>query len=148
MRSEGPAAGTDLVRAGGGVVWRPGASAAEGGTAGVEVLIVHRPRYDDWSLAKGKLEPGETEEECALREVEEETGLRCELGRELLGVRYVDNRGRPKQVRYWAMRVVGGRFTPGDEVDAVSWLPLGEARTALSYERDQQVLDSFGADAI
>ena len=148
MSSDGTAAAEPaLVRAAGGVVWRP--SASRTGTTGerkpVEVLLVHRPRYDDWSIAKGKLDADETDEECALREVEEETGLRCELGVELAGSRYVDNRGRPKQVRYWAMRVVDGRFTPGDEVDAVRWLPLDEACAVVTYPRDQQVLASFRA---
>jgi 8-oxo-dGTP pyrophosphatase MutT (NUDIX family) len=83
----------DTVRAAGGVVWRRGADGA------VEVLVVHRPKYDDWSFPKGKLDPGETEEECALREVDEETGLRCELGEELPTTMYVDRKGRPKRVR-------------------------------------------------
>ena len=85
------------VEAAGGVVLRgePG--------AGVEVLVVHRPKYDDWSLPKGKLEPGETDEAAAVREVEEETGWRCALGEELPAVRYTDRNGRPKHVRYWHM---------------------------------------------
>src|SRR5947208_721849 len=88
-----------MVRAAGGLVTRtrPG---------GVEVLIVHRPRYDDWSLPKGKAEPGETDEDTALREVEEETGYRCRLGAELPTVYYEDRRGRQKQVRFWHMTVI------------------------------------------
>lgn len=124
------------VRAAGGVVWR-------GDGAGVEILLVHRPRYDDWSMPKGKRDAGETDELCALREVEEETGLRCEPGQELPSVRYVDHRGRDKVVRWWAMRVVDGAFEPNDEVDEVRWLPAAQARAQLSYDRDRDVLDAF-----
>lgn len=129
----------ERVRAAGGVVTRRR-------DGELEVLLVHRPRYDDWTLPKGKLLPGETEEEGALREVEEETGLRCELGPELAGTEYVDSRGRDKTVRYWAMRPVSGQFEPHDEVDAVRWLTLDRARTLLSYERDLAVLASVEMD--
>ena len=127
----------DTVRAAGGVVWRRGADGA------VEVLVVHRPKYDDWSFPKGKLDPGETEEECALREVDEETGLRCELGEELPTTMYVDRKGRPKRVRYWAMTVSGGAFTPNDEVDEIRWLPPAEASRLLTHARDGEVLSAF-----
>lgn len=113
----------------------------------IEVLLVHRPRYDDWTIPKGKALPGESEEDCALREVEEETGLRCELGNELAGAAYVDSRGRFKTVRYWAMEPREGSFRSHAEVDAVRWLSLEEARDLLSYERDQPVLDSFRSPA-
>jgi 8-oxo-dGTP diphosphatase len=109
----------------------------------LEVLLVHRPRYDDWTLPKGKLLPGESEKEGALREVEEETGLRCELGPELVTTEYVDSRGRAKTVRYWAMLPLSGEFRPHDEVDEVRWLPLDRARALLSYERDHAVLDAL-----
>jgi len=122
------------VRAGGGVVAR----IDDGG--GAEILVVHRPRYDDWSLPKGKVDPGETDEECALREVEEETGLRCRLGRELPSTRYVDRKGRTKQVRYWAMEVESGTFTANDEVDETRWLPRAEAVALLSYTHDQALV--------
>jgi len=102
---------------------------------------VHRPRYDDWTLPKGKLEPGETEADGALREVEEETGLKCDLGREIATTSYTDARGRPKTVRYWEMHPREGRFTPHNEVDDVRWLALSEARRLLSYDRDRDVLD-------
>lgn len=125
-----------VVRAAGGVVWR-----AAGG--GRQVLVVHRPRYDDWSLPKGKADPGESDEDCALREVAEETGLRCELGPYLTEVFYTDRRRRPKVSRYWAMRPLGGRFVPGDEVDEVRWLEVAPARELLSYPRDRRVLDVF-----
>ena len=129
----------DLVRAAGGVVWR------ERGDGEVEVLLVHRPKYDDWTLPKGKCDPGESDESCALREVHEETGLRCRLGIELVSTYYDDARGRPKVVRYWTMRVVDGAFSPNAEVDEVEWVGLEEAGMRLSYDRDQPVLASFDA---
>ena len=109
--------------------------------SGVEVLVVHRPKYDDWSLPKGKLEPGESHEDAARREVEEETACRCELGAELAAVRYRDRRGRPKHVRYWRMTPVAcGAFSPNDEIDEVRWLSLPAAATLLSHEADRQLL--------
>ncbi len=106
----------------------------------LEVLLVHRPRYDDWSIPKGKADPGESDEDCARREVEEETGLRCEIAEHLGDVAYVDRHGRNKVARYWAMRPVAGEFVPGPEVDEVRWLPLAEAVDLLSYQRDATVL--------
>jgi 8-oxo-dGTP diphosphatase len=123
-----------VVRAAGGVVIRDGERRSE-------VAVVHRPKYDDWSLPKGKRDPGETDEQCAVREVEEETGLRCTLGRELLPTRYVDRKGRPKVVRYWDMKVVGSRpFEANDEIDELIWLPLDEAVERLTYPYDAAVL--------
>ncbi len=111
--------------------------------AGLEILLVHRPHYDDWSLPKGKLDPGEGFEEAALREVLEETGLRCELGAEVPGTEYHDRKGRFKQVRYWRMTVLDGEFAPNDEVDELRWLGPAEARALLTYERDAAVLDGL-----
>lgn len=126
------------VRAAGGVVWRQGQQ-------GVEVLVIHRPRYDDWTLPKGKAEPGEEDVATARREVVEETGLDCELGPELARIRYADRDGRPKVVRYWAMspRDGGAEFVPNREVDQIAWLPVGEAATRLTYDRDRPVLDAL-----
>jgi len=118
------------VRAAGGVVMRDG-----------RVAVVHRPRYDDWSLPKGKLDSGETWEQAALREVREEIGLRCALGRELSAVHYADHKGRPKTVRYWVMAIEGGEFEPNDEVDEMRWLTPDEARALLSYEHDRELVE-------
>jgi 8-oxo-dGTP diphosphatase len=122
------------VRAAGGVVVRPG-------DGDIEVLLVHRPRYDDWTFPKGKAERGETDERTALREVEEETGYRCRLVADLGSTRYIDNRGRDKVVRYWAMAVEDGTFAPNHEVDVVVWLTPAAAREQLTYARDRDVLD-------
>jgi 8-oxo-dGTP pyrophosphatase MutT (NUDIX family) len=126
-----------IVRAAGGVVARRDA----GGK--VQVLVVHRGKYNDWTFPKGKAHRGERDEDCALREVEEETGLRCELEDELVGTAYQDSRGRQKRVRYWAMRPVGGTLRPSDEVDAARWVSLAEAEVILTYDRDLEVLGSF-----
>ncbi len=130
--------GGERVQAAGGVVWRRSG-------AGIEVLLVHRPRYDDWTLPKGKLDSGEDHTAAALREVEEETGLRASLGPELAESEYVDRRRRPKRVRWWAMTALGGTFVPGDEVDQVRWLPVADAAATLTYDRDRAVLRSLTA---
>jgi 8-oxo-dGTP pyrophosphatase MutT (NUDIX family) len=127
-----------VIRAAGGVVVR------ETGE-GIEVLVVHRPRYDDWTFPKGKAEPDESDEDCALREVEEETGLRCELGRELAETAYLDSHGRPKRVRYWWMRPLEEKLSFEHEVDGALWLTPREARERLSYDRDLEVLDGLEA---
>ena len=129
--------GEKIVRAGGGLVWR------RTGSGDVEIVLVHRPAYDDWSYPKGKLEPGESEEAAALREVEEETGLRCRLGPELGTTEYRDSRNRCKTVRYWQMRAVGGSLAAANEVDDARWVPLDDAPRLLSYDRDRDLLDAF-----
>jgi 8-oxo-dGTP diphosphatase len=107
------------------------------------VALVHRPRYDDWTLPKGKLDPGESFEEAALREVEEETGLRCRLVRELPSVEYPDNKGRAKLVRYWLMEVEHDPgFVLNDEVDELRWLEPADALSLLTYGRDAEIVSS------
>ena len=127
------------VRAAGAVVWR-----ADG--RGVEVLLIHRPRYDDWSLPKGKCEQGESYEACAVREVSEEVGLRGTLGIELPDARYLDHKGRTKRVRYWAMEArTFPEFVANDEVDVVRWVSPSKAIKLLSYPHDEAVIDGFVA---
>jgi 8-oxo-dGTP diphosphatase len=123
---------TFLVRAAGGIVEREG-----------KVLLVHRPKYDDWSFPKGKLEDGESWEEGALREVEEETGLKCELGEELGRTHYLVLQG-PKEVRYYRMSC-GGKAVAQNEVDEVRWVTVAEARELLSHDRDRKLLEALSA---
>jgi 8-oxo-dGTP pyrophosphatase MutT (NUDIX family) len=131
----------EIVRAAGGVVWR------RDDAGRVHILLVHRPRYDDWSLPKGKCDTGETDEDCARREVHEETGFTVRLGPELPSTRYRDNKNRPKIVRYWAMEPVDGedRFSPNAEIDEIRWLPLQEAVRLLSYDHDRPVARALEA---
>jgi len=124
----------NVVKAAGGVVCR------EGSSGETEIVVVHRPAYDDWTLPKGKVDPDETPEECALREVKEETGFRCELGRPVGCTAYVDRRGRNKLACYWVMEVISGRFRPGGEVDRMAWLPVADAVKRLTYERDKALI--------
>ena len=107
---------------------------------GTQVLLIHRPRYDDWSLPKGKADGHESPAETAHREVLEETGYHCIVGPEISVVRYVDRRGRPKVVRYFAMRAEQGAFVVNDEVDEVSWCTPAVAARRLSYPRDHDVV--------
>ena len=122
----------DVVRAAGGLVVRDGL-----------VVLVHRPKYDDWTFPKGKAEPGESDEACALREVREETGLVCELEEELPQTSYLDAKGRPKRVRWWRMRPLTDELGPTGEVDEARWTPFEDANSQLSYERDVRLLEAL-----
>ena len=119
------------VSAGGGIVLRDG-----------RVLLVHRPQYDDWTLPKGKLEPGESWQDGGGREVEEETGLRCEVGEEVGRTHYDDRHGREKEVRYYRMSCVG-EPTAQNEVDEVRWVPVDEAGGLLSYDHDAELVNAL-----
>jgi len=125
------------ILAAGAVLWRP-----QDCTGGLEIAVIHRSRYDDWSLPKGKVNPGETEPVTAVREIEEETGFRAHLGRRLTTVSYPVEQG-VKKVRYWAARCVSGEFSVSDEVDGLRWLPADQAMTALTYPNDRKVLRRF-----
>jgi 8-oxo-dGTP pyrophosphatase MutT (NUDIX family) len=125
----------NTIEAAGGVLWRQRGDERE-------FAVIHRPKYDDWTLPKGKLDPGESHEQAAVREVAEETGFSAELGPDLGETVYKHN-ARPKRVRYWGMRALAGRFQANSEVDDVRWLPLDDARNILTYSRDRVVLDRF-----
>jgi 8-oxo-dGTP pyrophosphatase MutT (NUDIX family) len=145
-----PSAPSGAILAAGAVLWRAGDN--ETSAEDPLVALVHRPRYDDWSLPKGKVDPGETEPITAVREVEEETGFVSELGRRLATVSYpVEHRSRPggdievgtKRVVYWTARAIGGQFAPNSEVDQLIWLPVKEAMKRLQYPYDRKVLRRF-----
>ncbi len=128
-----------MVHAAGGAVVSVRGEAGE-----ATILVIHRPRYDDWSLPKGKCHRDEAESDCALREVEEETGVRCTLGPRLSEIAYRDQKGRPKSVAYFLMEPAGERapadaFTANDEVDELRWATLAEAQELLTYKRDVEV---------
>jgi 8-oxo-dGTP pyrophosphatase MutT (NUDIX family)/phosphohistidine phosphatase SixA len=131
-----------LIEAAGGVLWRT----ATGGS-GIEVALVHRPKYDDWSIPKGKVDPGEHPVVGGVREVWEETGYTGVPGRPLGEIRYFKD-GTPKRVRYWAMRVEGGQFSASDEVDQMMWLPPREAKRHLLPDRDQGILAGVDRAAV
>lgn len=125
-----------LVRAAGGVVWRWRQGC-------IDVVLIHRPRYDDWTLPKGKVDAGETYEQAALREVREEASIVAEIGAELPSTTYLDRSGKDKHVRYWAMTLLDGQPAGDNEVDVAEWVPIAEARSRLTYERDVNVLDAL-----
>jgi 8-oxo-dGTP pyrophosphatase MutT (NUDIX family) len=134
-RPDGLARSAFEVRAAGGVVWRSDERDCP------EVCIVHRPRYDDWSLPKGKLDAGESFEDAALREVEEEVGIRARLAEELPPATYTDNKGRSKLVRYWLMEIEADLgFSPNEEVDEVRWCSPADAARRVSYPFDAELL--------
>jgi 8-oxo-dGTP diphosphatase len=133
-----PAEPGAAVRAAGGVLWRT-SSGGTGPDGVIEAAVVHRPKYDDWSLPKGKLEAGEHPLEAAAREVREETGLLAVAGRRGPTTRYAVPEG-PKQVDYWLMQAVGGEFRPNSEVDELRWLPVEDAAGLCSHEHDRALL--------
>ena len=132
--------GSRVVFAAGAVLWRPGN--ADAADHDIEIAVIHRPRYDDWSLPKGKVDPGETAPVAAVREVREETGQHAVLGRRLNVVSYPIDQG-VKKVFYWAARATDGDFVPGNEVDDLVWLPIAEAMQKLEYPQDLKVLRHF-----
>jgi 8-oxo-(d)GTP phosphatase len=132
--------GKRLVYAAGAVLWRN--RSADADNPELEIAVIHRPRYDDWSLPKGKVDPGETAPVAAVREVQEETGHHAILGRRLDKVSYPIDQG-VKKVYYWAARSTGGTFEPGKEVDELIWLPVADAMKKLDYGQDRNVLRQF-----
>jgi len=130
----------DTVRAAGGLIVRYPPNGPK------EVAVVHRPGRADWSFPKGKLDPGETFEDAALREVWEETGYRCGLGRFVGHIEYRDRKDRPKVVAYWLMEPLTGTFRPSDEVDEMRWVDVEDAARLLTYERDRELLVVAAAD--
>lgn len=131
-----------IVRAAGGIVWRGV------GPDDRQVLVIHRPRYDDWSFPKGKNDPGEADDACATREVHEETGLVVRLGSELPTVEYVDRHGNDKTVSYWTMTINDhiaqpDQFVPNDEVDEIRWVSIGAASQLLTYGVDRALVEEL-----
>ncbi len=136
MASDAP---PSVIRAAGAVLWRPSRR------DGVRIALVHRPRYDDWSLPKGKAESGEVAQVTAAREVQEETGFQAAIGRSLTTVSYTTSAG-PKTVHYFAARRMAGFFTPNKEVDRLEWLSIPGARSRMTYEFDRAVLGTFALE--
>ncbi|MFD0279831.1 NUDIX hydrolase [Kitasatospora sp. NPDC127111] len=131
-----------VILAAGAVLWLPGRPKKSGRLGRPRIAVIHRPKYDDWSLPKGKLDRGEGVVEAALREVWEETGFACALGAELPAQHYLAQ-GRPKEVRYWAAVPTAGAFRPSREVDRLEWLPARKARARLTHERDRLLVDAL-----
>jgi len=128
---------TKGITAAGGVVWRLRDGAPE-------VLVIHRPRYDDWTLPKGKLLPGEPDLAAAVREVGEEVGADVAVQRRIGTIKYLVGDAR-KKVTYWSMRYRAGEFEPNDEVDSVEWLRVGRAYQRLTYNVDRSVMRDFAS---
>lgn len=126
-----------MIESAGGVVWRTSDRHRH------EVLVVHRPHRQDWSLPKGRRRRRESALECALREVREETGLRCTPAEELPEVHYTDRQGRARLVRYWTMQAVSGQFRPNDEVDEIRWAPLGLVSEVLTHDHELVVVSGL-----
>ena len=131
-----------IVLAAGGVLWRPGHR-----ESAAEIAVIHRPRYDDWSLPKGKVDPGETEPVTAVREVFEETGHHVQLGRRIATVSYPIEQ-RTKKVQYWSARSLGGSFAPNHEVDDLLWLPAPAAIEKVSYTYDRKILHRWAKQPV
>ena len=131
-----------IVLAAGVVLWRPGYR-----ESAPEIAVIHRPRYDDWSLPKGKVDPGETEPVTAVREVFEETGHHVELGRRIATVSYPIEQ-RTKKVQYWSARSLGGSFAPNNEVDDLLWLAAPAAIKKVSYAYDRKVLRGWAKEPV
>jgi len=107
--------------------------------------VIHRPHREDWSFPKGKLDPGETFEQCAVREVLEETGFVVQLDHFVGTTEYIHRKGRPKIVAYWLVSVVGGELTPNEEADEIRWVSIEAARGLVTYDRDRELLDLVAA---
>ncbi|MDH6141404.1 8-oxo-dGTP diphosphatase [Kitasatospora sp. GP30] len=137
-----PAGTPRTILAAGAVLWTPGEPRADGTLRRPRIALIHRPKYDDWSLPKGKLRRGESPWEAAVREVAEETGLVCRLLAPLPAQHYLAN-GRPKEVRYWAAVPVSGEFRPNREVDRMKWLKPDKARAKLTHDRDRLLIDAL-----
>ncbi|MBO1337528.1 NUDIX hydrolase [Streptomyces sp. VRA16 Mangrove soil] len=129
---------TDTVLAAGCVLWRSSRTGDD-----IELALVYRPKWGDWSFPKGKAKQGEALPDTAVREVLEETGATCVLGVPLPESRYLDARGRPKEVHYWAAQATGGTFTPNSEVTRLQWLPPAQAFGLLTHSRDRMLLTAF-----
>ena len=134
------AATTSILHAAGGIVVRPGAQSNGALSNTMETIIIHRPRHLDWSFPKGKLDPGETSEQAALREVYEETALRCVLGSYVGQVDYEVPGGGIKHTRYWLMSMIeDAGFEPNHEVDEYRWVPLDDAVDLVTNPLDRQL---------